>query len=205
MLFPPRSIHKHVQNLRKMISSSGEPTWVDVAPDPKAEIDECFLNVRKRINVLGGDIQHGWCIWERPGLFIEGEFHGVWKSPNGQLLDVTPKRNGVQRILFVVDPIRTFDETAFTRIDNIRMAISDHPSVKRLIETAEAYQRYKEECSDPKNPRLMHLDPRRVQFYETVIAQAEFEMMNLPIGRNDQCRCGSGAKYKKCCGKNRGY
>ncbi|MGB0911339.1 MAG: SEC-C metal-binding domain-containing protein, partial [Nitrospirales bacterium] len=22
------------------------------------------------------------------------------------------------------------------------------------------------------------------------------------IGRNDQCPCGSGKKYKKCCGKN---
>lgn len=24
---------------------------------------------------------------------------------------------------------------------------------------------------------------------------------NLKIGRNDPCECGSGVKYKKCCGK----
>jgi len=25
---------------------------------------------------------------------------------------------------------------------------------------------------------------------------------NAKIGRNDPCTCGSGKKYKKCCGKN---
>ena len=28
-----------------------------------------------------------------------------------------------------------------------------------------------------------------------------FEQKNKKIGRNDPCPCGSGKKYKKCCGK----
>ena len=38
---------------------------------------------------------------------------------------------------------------------------------------------------------------------EPVIASREREEVNLPkkIGRNDPCPCGSGKKYKKCCGR----
>lgn len=33
-------------------------------------------------------------------------------------------------------------------------------------------------------------------------AQAPFVRTDAKIGRNDPCSCGSGAKFKKCCGKN---
>jgi len=29
----------------------------------------------------------------------------------------------------------------------------------------------------------------------------KFKKTGLKIGRNDKCPCGSGLKYKKCCGK----
>ena len=34
-------------------------------------------------------------------------------------------------------------------------------------------------------------------------AKAEKEKMFKNVGRNDPCPCGSGKKFKKCCGKNR--
>jgi uncharacterized protein YchJ len=33
-------------------------------------------------------------------------------------------------------------------------------------------------------------------------AQAPFVRTNAKVGRNDPCICGSGAKFKKCCGKS---
>lgn len=33
-------------------------------------------------------------------------------------------------------------------------------------------------------------------------AQAPFVRTDVKVGRNDPCSCGSGAKFKKCCGKS---
>lgn len=33
-------------------------------------------------------------------------------------------------------------------------------------------------------------------------AQTPFVRTNAKVGRNDPCICGSGAKFKKCCGKS---
>jgi preprotein translocase subunit SecA len=36
---------------------------------------------------------------------------------------------------------------------------------------------------------------------KSVVKQAPIVNKNKNIGRNDPCPCGSGKKYKKCCGK----
>lgn len=33
-------------------------------------------------------------------------------------------------------------------------------------------------------------------------AQSPFVRTDVKLGRNDPCSCGSGAKFKKCCGKS---
>ncbi len=53
---------------------------------------------------FGGATVLGWCIWERPGINLHATFHTVWKSWNGELIDVTPKPDGEARILFLPDP-----------------------------------------------------------------------------------------------------
>ena len=58
-----------------------------------------------------------------------------------------------------------------------------------------------------KNILLDYLDSIRMWKYKGA-TKREIEGMNKPIkkemvvGRNDPCPCGSGKKYKKCCGKN---
>ena len=58
-----------------------------------------------------------------------------------------------------------------------------------------------------KNILLDYLDSIRMWKYKGA-TKREVEGMNKPIkkeivvGRNDPCPCGSGKKYKKCCGKN---
>jgi len=42
-----------------------------------------------------------------------------------------------------------------------------------------------------------------ITFYNSLQAQGQFgEVARRKIGRNEPCPCGSGKKYKKCCGRN---
>ena len=129
----PRVIHRFVVDLCDKIAPGTRPLRVLVRAEPDAQVNECFFNVRNKIARNGGDIQHGWAIWERPGLFVEAEFHAVWVSPDKELLDVTPKVDGESAILFLPDPKEVFDEQTYVRRDNIRLAQYDHPAVHAFI------------------------------------------------------------------------
>jgi len=204
MMIAPRTIHSGVRSLCQKIGCIGEPIWVDVSPDRDGEINECFLNVRKYIGKHGGSIQHGWCIWEKPGLFIEGEFHGVWVSPEGDFLDITPKKENENRILFLPDLNRVFEEKTYKRLDNVRLAISPHPAVQEFLRVAAEFHKFKEDSTTPENPKMMSMNSDELHAHQIRMASAQMAMMQIPIGRNEKCRCGSGKKHKKCCGQIKG-
>lgn len=46
------------------------------------------------------------------------------------------------------------------------------------------------------------MDPDWIWDDKFMAEQQPFVRQNPKIGRNDPCPCGSGKKYKKCCGKN---
>jgi hypothetical protein len=99
---------------------------------------DCFESVRRHRRANGGDPAHGWQIWQWDGLFLEAEFHAVWRAPDGRLVDITPKRAPVKESLFVPDAVRTFTGT---RVDNVRMALTPDPRVADFIATcAEEWQ-----------------------------------------------------------------
>ena len=77
------------------------PVYVEVAPVRGAEVNECLPNVCKYIRECGGSQQQGWTIWYEPGEWIEAGYHAVWVSPEGKLIDMTPKADGETRILFL--------------------------------------------------------------------------------------------------------
>ena len=47
-----------------------------------------------------------------------------------------------------------------------------------------------------------HLTPERRKELYKERKSADTIVKGPKIGRNDPCPCGSGKKYKKCCGKN---
>lgn len=66
----------------------------------------CLDNCAHAANAGLGTVVYGWMIWELRRLrFIEAEFHSVI-SQGGQLLDITPRTDGEELILFVPDPGR---------------------------------------------------------------------------------------------------
>jgi len=94
----------------------------------------CFFNVLKRIETNGGGIQHGWTVWESPRKFIQGEFHAVWVHPDGSYIDITPKEDGEERILFIPDPHRIYKGMP---IENICLPLTKNPNVLCWIQECE--------------------------------------------------------------------
>jgi hypothetical protein len=64
----------------------------------------CHANVLHRARTAGGERVNGWMIWVSPPSFAEAEFHCVWRSPNGEFVDITPRADREERILFLPDP-----------------------------------------------------------------------------------------------------
>jgi hypothetical protein len=55
----------------------------------------------------------------------------VWRQPNGELLDITPKVFPMPRILFLPDPVRTYKGR---QVNNIRKPLDRDPTIKRFCE-----------------------------------------------------------------------
>ena len=114
------------------------PMFVEARSLPTAIEDDCFINVQKQVAAKGGEIQHGWTIWEWPGIALDAEFHAVWRSLDGSFLDVSPKKDGETRIVFLPDSQRVFKGE---RVDNIRHAVGHDPRIKEWIHAHEQFQK----------------------------------------------------------------
>lgn len=76
---------------------------VPVIDDPHGRFGWCSDGVRLKVAADGGVPVYGWTIWEWPPGLVTAEFHCVWRSPAGELMDITPKPHRETRIIFVED------------------------------------------------------------------------------------------------------
>jgi hypothetical protein len=91
---------------------------------------ECFLVVDEQIRSHGGNSVTGWAIWELPGVFVEAEYHAVWKSPQGDLIDVAPRSSWFPEITFLPQPSLVYRGQ---QLDNIRRPLVKDNDVKRFL------------------------------------------------------------------------
>ena len=96
-------ITKGIQKLARQIDSKSETVQVPVQPGEECSVGSCFDNVRAVVRRRGGSTQHGWWMREQPGVYAEAEFHAVWRTAEGFLVDVTPREDGLTTILFLPD------------------------------------------------------------------------------------------------------
>jgi hypothetical protein len=95
-------------------------------------LNECFSIIPKHVTRYGGKQCIGWAVWELwRKILIQAEFHTIWKSPDGVLMDLTPKILPVENILFVEDPRRQYEGVS---VDNIRQPLTRDRRVIRLCE-----------------------------------------------------------------------
>ncbi|HVU25768.1 MAG TPA: hypothetical protein VHE13_16680 [Opitutus sp.] len=130
-LTTPKTIHEGVIRLCAKIGATQAPVFIPAAKPESGFLPlYCFENSQAKVETSGGSVVLGWTLWEFPRVMIEGEFHAVWRSPDGVLVDVTPRPDGEERILFVPDVSRRYEGL---RVDNIRMALSPDPAILELI------------------------------------------------------------------------
>lgn len=194
----PQSIDFYVEKLLNKMSAEYEPEIIPVKTEPYAKINSCFFNVEEKVKLDGGMVHYGWAIFKTPNIY-EAERHAVWESPDGTLIDITPRPNYLSRIMFVSDNNFTYQGQL---TDNVRINATKNPVVDDFILISEA-------CT-----RFYMLGQRSGQF-EIAIPNyvapyiREYEKLKsiyqsyLHTGGNisSKCICQGPKNYKNCHGK----
>lgn len=97
------------------------PVYLPVQKDRNGMYGFCNIGVLEKIKVDGGAIRFGWIIWEYPRAYLTAEFHAVWVSATGELIDITPKPDGETRIVFAGDTSYPAEFDFLKRPNNRRM------------------------------------------------------------------------------------
>ena len=190
----PIRISPTVLKFCNQIVAEPELCFLNVIPSNWAIVNECFVNVERKIAKDGGSLQYGWQIWEWPLVMLEAEFHAVWVSPNGSLVDITPKQIPTTNILFLIDPIRQYYGQ---QVNNFRFPLQDNALIREYIKVCdEIYCEMNR--GDMKTYHGSVAIPERLLRQKSLLSH---RLMKIQPGRNDLCICGSGIKFKKCCGK----
>ena len=174
----PSDITPEILTFCRQLDPTRAPLWVPVRLAPGGAGPHDFAHLKSHVASHGGRIQYGWTIWEHPGWYLEAEFHPLWISPQGELIEISPAADAAElpRILFLPDTTRTFGGED---IPNRFHALSTSPDVVPVVQHAEFLARLQAET--------------RTQ------ARKALSQAGNPA-RNDPSPCGSGLKYKKCCG-----
>ena len=188
----PALIDDSIRALCSRLVPDGVPIYVSVHPEHDAEIEDCFVNVARKVNREGGTILHGWQIWDWVGVLVEAEFHAIWVSPDGANVDLTPKKDGEQRILFLSDPARRWTGQY---IDNVRQPLV----VTQLFKDLEAVSKrlVLEYNRGERVSEGVALDPKVVIPLQE-LKQAIGHLLNTGGNVESLCPCGSSRKYKNC-------
>ncbi|HLB72912.1 MAG TPA: SEC-C metal-binding domain-containing protein [Sedimentisphaerales bacterium] len=205
----PIRITEQIFEVCRQIDQSQTPYYVSVKPDPESQRDECFFNVKSKVEKAGGQIEFGWAIWEWPNLMVWADFHAIWISPEDERIDITPTP-GFEKILFLPDSKRTYDyNCSYYRVPLRYFPVSNDPLVAELITVKQQLFDIEEEHSSGREVILEgHALGRREELKQKeILISLEIMLQSQPPpdytkpGRNDPCSCGSGRKFKKCCGK----
>ncbi len=119
--------------------------------------------------------------------------HVVIELPTGSLLCVTPPEIAMEHINFIRD------SSVEKLIINNRLPTKSFSLVKEnLVEKFVSYE------NEFDLARLLGDVAKvgRIQAQKNLIANDFLKYIKRETGRNDPCFCGSGLKYKQCCGKN---
>jgi len=194
LILTPDNISKPIIKLAKQLVASPYLIYVDVIPEPSFLINECYENVRIKIQRDGGNIQYGWQIWEWFNVYIEAEFHAVWLSPSNQYVDITPKAAHVTKILFLPDPNRTYNNRS---IDNERRPLRQDKLIRDFLRTSKEINRMKMKGEVPNNPNKTFVDQSDYEYW-AILHDDLMKMLINNLTENSPCFCGSNKQYKHC-------
>ena len=160
-----------------------------------ARQNECFATVAEKVRRDGGERVLGWHLWKGK-LIAEAEFHAVWKSPYGQLVDVVPRPLFISSILFLPDEMAAYTGAS---VDNLRINLSGNPVVDDFIRAHE----YKfallnvDQRAFMQEFQLSTSEREVLEFLNALIGGTEY-MALAGLGIEDACLCRSGEAYRAC-------
>jgi hypothetical protein len=126
----PQTITGIVESFAALLG--GTPAFVQVRQDQYGLYGWCSDGVLEKVKNDGGGIRFGWTIWEWPSVMLTAEFHGVWISPEGLLIDITPKPQRETQIVFVPDESYPMNFDFDDRPTNRRYRIPQEPDYRSL-------------------------------------------------------------------------
>lgn len=186
----PARITQVIIDFCASITSDSSPEYIDVCPAPWAALNECFNNVYRMVKQYGGSMISGWAVWQRGNMLLDAEAHAIWRAPDGKLIDITPHSYNEKRILFLFDSSVCYQGIT---IPSHRQALTDSPLVAEFIRLYSERDHIMQTAT-LGNVYVMPADlHNRINALQLIFSQE--------VGRNDPCPCGSGLKYKKCCGQ----
>lgn len=192
---PPR-IDRTVRSFCRNLNRSVEPVYVDVRPGQADKRVECFFNVRRYVEGLGGAFAYGWSVRMWENVYMEAEHHAVWRRPDGALLDVTPTRGHEARTLFVRDDRLIFDFEGMWRRDNVRHALAADALVVDFLNAAAGWVAFQEEQSDGKVVSCKEREATLLCRYRKL----QLALYRKYLRGDDACPCDSGREVTSCCG-----
>ena len=126
-----------------------------------------------------------------PDEKVEGTVKELAEKYEISILDMTGFLDGINDSLITPNPIETMEED--TRVS---LAFDKEKLYKNMVD-AKADWLYElpmwDEIFDPDTKKALYLEQKKSG---TVI-------VGKKVGRNEPCPCGSGKKYKKCCGRGK--
>lgn len=189
-----------VKALLKHMKKSGNPVYVKSKPNQNTIQNECFPMVDEYISLNGGERVLGWTLWELPDLFIEAEFHAVWKSPEGELIDLNPRPLKTENILFLQDDSIEYNNY---QINNFRLPLTNNPIVINFLNLHDKMFEFmnRGERKGQHGEIILNKSDHveyKLLMSEMMIASNAMNSIYKPLGLYDPCICGSGKKAKWC-------
>lgn len=192
----PSRVTDKILELCSGIVPDQAPEYVPVAVQEWSLPSECFPNVERMVRENGGQQVNGWAIWQWANILVEAEAHSVWRSLEGELIDITPHDNEERQILFLCDDSMVYSGQS---IGNVRLALTGSPLAVELVGLGNKIDAVM--CSYAPGTEIPLSELRRRLLPLKERREAIVRMLNQKAGRNDLCPCQSGLKYKKCCGR----
>ena len=126
-----------------------------------------------------------------PDEKVEGTVKELAEKYQISVMEMTGFLDGINDSLVEANPIETMEEDTHVNL------IFDKEKLYKNMVDAKADWLYElpqwDEIFDAEKKKALYLEQKK---------SGTVRRVGKKIGRNDPCPCGSGKKYKQCCGKN---
>ena len=161
--------------------------WRSIAYDQQADRNQLQRFWANYFNIEKGIYEQ---LLSNPDEVVSGTVKELAEKYGQEVLTMVGFLDGINDSLVTPNPIEEMDEDT-----KVSLAFDKEKLYKNMVD-AKADWLYNlpawDEIFDAETKHALYLEQKKSG---TVV-------VGKKIGRNDPCPCGSGKKYKKCCGKN---